>query len=219
MMRKAISGLLLAAALFPAPADAAEECRKAVEDAFTKQRTAKGFRFTAEMPSAEGPTRMTIDYMPPDRMYQKVEAPGHVKPVETIAIARWAWGTMGGGWEELQPQFAQSITSHVHETLVAPLQISADFTCLGKVQFEGAEYFGYRADQPSTLANADAKAPALARTLYVDAASGQPMRNVVARLDGSEPPVFVGRYSYPTDIAIEAPVGGHDIAPSNATKQ
>ena len=217
-MRKAMTSLLLTAALLPAPAGAAEECRKAVEDAFTKQRTAKGFRFTAEMPSAEGPTRMTIDYMPPDRMYQKVEAPGHQKPVETIAIARWAWGTMGGGWEELQPQFAQSITSHVHETLVAPLQITADFSCLGKVAFEGTEYVGYRAAQPSTLATAEPNAPALARTLYVDAANGLPMRNVVAKLDGSEPPVFVGRYAYPTDIAIEAPVGGQDIAPSNAAK-
>lgn len=217
-MRKVISALLATAAALCGPAEASEECRKAVEDAFTKQRTAKGFRFMADMPSAEGPTRMTIDYMPPDRMYQKVEAPGHQKPVETIAIARWAWGTMGGGWEELQPQFAQSITSHVHETLVAPLQITADFACLGKVQFEDGEYIGYRAAQPSTLATSDANAPPLARTLYVDAASGLPMRNVVARLDGSEPPVFVGRYSYPADIAIEAPVGGHDIAPSNATK-
>ena len=202
-------------AALPSIADAADDaCRIAVQTAFDKQRQSKGYRFAASMPGPQGATKMTIDYLPPDRMYQKVEAPGHPAPVETIAIQRWAWGTMGGGWEELQPQFAQSIISHVRETLVSPPPITAAFACLGKVKLGDKDYLAYRADQPSQAA-ADLKAPQLARTVYVDEATGLPAANIVAENDGKGAPVFDGRYSYPTDIVIEAPVGGHDIPPKN----
>lgn len=201
------------------PARAADECRAAVETAFDKQRaTPTGYRFAAAVPGDQGATRMTIDYLPPDRMYQKVEAPGHSKPVETIAIQRWAWGTMGGGWEELQPQFAQSIISHVRETLINPPKITASFTCLGKVKLGEKDYLAYRADQPNSQAAADPNAPQLARTIYVDESTGLPAANIVARVDGKDGPVFEGRYSYPTDIAIEAPIGGYAIEPKNVTK-
>lgn len=207
--------MLLAALLCLPGTTHAEDaaCREAVQAAFDKQRATKGYRFAAQMSGHEGASRMQIDYLPPDRMHQKVEAPGHPAPVETIAIQRWAWGTMGGGWEELQPQFAQSIISHVRDTLVNPPPITAAFKCLGKVKLDDKEYLAYRADQPSPHAGADTKAPQLARTIYVDEASGLPAANVVARVDGSEPPVFDGRYSYPTDIVIEAPVGGRDVNP------
>lgn len=212
-MRRAASNLTLAVAVLMLPAmsaTAAPDCRDAVETAFSKQRATKSYRFSAEIPSPVGATRMTIDYLQPDRMYQKVEAPGHPKPVETIAIGRWAWGTMGGGWEELQPQFAQSIIAHVRDTLVDPPKITASFTCLGEVSVDGQTYLGYRSSETAPAAPVDAKAPSLARTVYVDAKSGLPVRNIVERADAKEPPVFDGRYSYPGDIAIEAPVGGHD---------
>lgn len=195
----------------PAAVAAAQDCRAAVEAAFAKQRATKGFRMESETKSPQGPTRMRIDYQMPDRMYQRVEAPGHAAPVETIAIAKWAWGTMGGGWEELQPQFAQSITAHLRETLVNPPPITVAFTCLGKVALDGKDYLGYRTEAaPAAAAGAGAGAPALARTVYVDEATGLPMRNVVARLDGGEPPVFDGHYSYPDDLKIEAPIGDPD---------
>ncbi|MCB1515455.1 MAG: hypothetical protein H6876_08990 [Hyphomicrobiaceae bacterium] len=213
------TGLLVTAVshLTLASSAAADDCRAAVETAFEKQRVSKGYRFSAAMPSAEGTTRMTVDYLPPDRMYQKVEAPGHPAPVETIAIQRWAWGTMGGGWEELQPQFAQSIIAHMRTTLINPPKITAVFTCLGKVKFDDKEVLAYRADQPGSEAAASG-APELARTVYVDPASGLPVANIVGRTDGKDAPVFDGRYSYPDDIQIEAPIGGHDIAPNAPTK-
>ena len=192
-----------------------DDCRAAVETAFEKQRAAKGYRFTAKMPGPQGETTMTIDYLPPDRMYQKVEAPGtHQAPVETIAIARWAWGTMGGGWEELQPQFAQSIIAHVRTTLVNPPKITAAFTCLGETAFDGQKLLAYRADQKAAVATNPSQ-PNLARTVYVNAKTGLPVANIVAKVDGKEPPVFDGRYSYPTDIVIEAPIGGRNIPPRN----
>ncbi len=198
---------------------AGDECRAAVEIAFHQQRTMPaGYRISAQMPGDQGVTKMTIDYLPPDRMYQKAEAPGHTKPVETIAIQRWAWGTVGGGWEELQPQFAQSIISHVRETLINPPKVTASFTCLGKVKLGDKDYLAYRADQPNSEATGDPNAPQLARTIYIDEATGLPAANIVARADGKEAPVFEGRYSYPTDIAIEAPIGGYAIEPKNAAK-
>lgn len=194
-----------AVALVPAMA-AAEDCRGAVEAAFARQRAQKGYRFVAEMPAPEGVTRMSIDYVLPDRMHQKVEAPGHPAAVETIAIGRWAWGSMGGGWEELQPQFAQSIVSHVGETLVAPPRITSPFDCLGTVSRDGATLVGYRsAGAPQPAPEPDARP--LARTIYVDPASGLPVRNLVEYTDGAGAPVFDGRYSYPADMKIEAPIG------------
>lgn len=205
--------------LAAAPARAGDECRAAVETAFAKQRvTATGYRFAAQVPGDQGVTKMTIDYLPPDRMYQRVEAPGHSKPVETIAIQRWAWGTMGGGWEELQPQFAQSIISHVRETLINPPKITAAFNCLGKVKLGENDYLGYRTDQPNAQPAAEPNAPQLSRTIYVNEATGLPAANIIARTDGKERAVFDGRYSYPTDIAIEAPIGGHNLTPKNAAK-
>lgn len=221
-MHRALTSLPLAPLLhllWVTPA-AATDCREAVEAAFSKQRAASSYRFSAEVPAPEGATRMTIDYQKPDRMYQKVEAPGHPKPVETIAIGRWAWGTMGGGWEELQPQFAQSIIAHVRDTLVDPPKLTASFACLGEVKIDGQTYLGYRSTQADATKPVDANAPSLARTVYIDAKSGLPVRNIVQRSDAKEPPVFDGRYSYPGDIAIEAPVGGHDTTtPATGKKE
>ncbi|MGD9783819.1 MAG: hypothetical protein AB7E80_15300 [Hyphomicrobiaceae bacterium] len=198
-------GCVLLALPIAAPA-AAQDCRGEVEAAFVKQRAGKSYRFTAVSPSPQGETRMTIDYQMPDRMYQKVEAPGHPAPVETIAIAKWAWGTMGGGWEELQPQFAQSITSHVHSTLVAPPPVTASFACLGKVVVDGTELLGYRTLVPG--GPGPAGGPPISRTIYIDPASGLPVRNTVAEEGSGAAPIFDARYSYPADIAIEAPIGG-----------
>lgn len=222
ILHRALAGATAAVAfaiLAVPQARAGDECRAAVEAAFDKQRTvATGFRFAAEIPGEQGKTLMTIDYLPPDRMYQRVEAPGHDKSIETIAIQRWAWGTMGGGWEELQPQFAQSIIAHVRSMLIDPPKITAEFTCLGKVTIDGKERIAYRADQPNAEAASAPDAPQLARTIYVDEANGLPVANIVAREDGKEGAIFDGRYTYPTDIRIEAPIGGYDIEPQNASE-
>lgn len=207
--RLAATAIVLAVAV-PGPmaaAQAAEDCSAAVAAAFVKQRQQKAFRFAAEMPGEGGVTRMTIDYVPPDRMYQKVEAPGQPAPVETIAIARWAWGTQGGGWEELQPQFAQSVTAHVHDALVAPPKLTGAFACLGKSNRDGVEVLGYRSLPEAGAAQVPAGADELARTIYVDAASGLPVANVVAALKEGAAPVFDGRYTYSADIKVEAPIG------------
>jgi len=180
----------------------AADCSGDVTAAFEKQRKTPAFRMVAESPSDQGPVRMQIDYVPPDRMYQSVQHPSHPKPVETIAIGRWAWGTMGGGWEELQPQFAQSVTAHLRQAMVEPLKQAGQFDCLGTTSFEGKEYVGFRSKPED-----GAQGEMLVRTVYVDPASGLPMLNIVAEAKPGANPVFKGVFTYPSDLKIEAPIG------------
>lgn len=184
----------------------AADCGAEVAAAFEKQRKTPAFRMISDTKGDQGPVKMQVDYVPPDRMHQTVTHPSHSAPLETIAIGRWAWGTMGAGWEELQPQFAQSVTAFTKQTLVDPLPSDATFECLGKVTFEGKDYVGYRSKGGADAAAAGG-ASSLARTVYVDPATGLPMLNVVADVKPGAEPLFKGIFSYPADLKIEAPLG------------
>lgn len=215
--RVAVGGSVLALGLAAAHPVVAADCASEVTAAFERQRKTKAFRMIAETKGDQGPVTMQVDYVPPDRMHQSVRHPSHPEPLETIAIGRWAWGTMGGGWEELQPQFAQAVTAHMRQTLVDPPQHSGSFECLGKVTHEGREYVAFRsadggerkADAPDRGPGAQpaAAAAALVRTVYVDPATGLPMLNVVSEMRPGSEPVFKGVFSYPEDVKIEAPIG------------
>lgn len=191
----------LLAIVFATPA--AADCSGEVVAAFEKQKKTPQFRLESVTYSAEGNVTMTVDYQAPDKMHQTVMPPNAPAPLETIAVARWAWGNQGGGWEELQPQFAQAVTSHVQETFNQPVQTAGTFACLGKVTFEGKEYLGYRGEHSPNEATGG---ESLTRTVYVDPATGLPAVNLVIPTTGSNDPVFKGVYSYPKDMVIEAPV-------------
>jgi len=213
-----------ALAVLTAPAVAAD-CSADVAAASERQRKTPAFRMVAETKGDQGPVRMQIDYVPPDRMYQSVTHPSHPAPVETIAIGRWAWGTMGGGWEELKPQFAQSVTSFMRQALVEPLKEAGKFDCLGTQSIDGKDYVAFRSADaapsaappdrgPGAAATAAATAAVpLARTVYVDPATGLPMLNVVAEAKPGAEPVFKGVFSYPTDLKIDAPIGDPNPKP------
>ena len=216
MLRIAPALLIAAFAATPALAD----CRGDVEAAFEKQRTAApGYRVMAEQMQDNGKVEITIDYVQPDRMYQKVVSPSERAPIETIAVGRWAWGNMGGGWEELQPQFAQSVTSHAHVTLAEPAKATGDFDCLGKVTVDGKDYLGYRSKPgdapPDRGPAAGTPKPAVLRTVYVDPATGLPALNVVAEPGQEAKPWVRTAYAYPKDLVVEAPVGA---APAPRTR-
>lgn len=215
-------GLVAAGLALAGPVKAAD-CAAEVTAAFEKQRKSKAFRMTALDQTPQGLVSMQVDYQPPDRMHQTVRHPSHPEPIETIAIGRWAWGTMGAGWEELQPQFAQAVTAHMREALVDPINQGGPFECLGTVAFEGKSYLAYRAGQRAADGAADGAAaaapdrgpgaqpattvPSLVRTVYVDPATGLPMLNVVSDTAAGSATVFKGVFAYPDDIRIEAPIG------------
>src|SRR5512137_1745040 len=105
--------LLLAATTMPAfhaPALAAD-CTADVVAAFQKQRTSKAFRVSLTQPTAEGDVAMTVDYLPPDRMLQTVKSPAMPGDQQTMLVGNRAFAGSDGAFEELLPQFTQSIIS------------------------------------------------------------------------------------------------------------
>jgi hypothetical protein len=197
MRRLGLIALTLAVA---GPAMAAD-CSEQVKAAFEKQREAKAYRVAMSQPTAEGPVEMTVDYILPDRMLQTVVAPHMPGEQQTMLVGNRAFAGSGGGFEELLPQFTQSIVSEFKASVDPAQQTFANFECVGKQSFEGKDYQAYR------ISDKNAKKPedALARTIYVDETTGLPSYNVVAAA-GAEP-VMKATYTYPDDIEIEAPEG------------
>lgn len=197
-MRRLIA--VLALSTLGAGAARAADCAADVQAAFEKQRKLPSYRLVIKQQTERGEVETQRDYQAPDRMYNKMTVPGEPAPLETIAIGRWAWGNQGGGWEELQPQFAQSVTYDVKSALTEPVAITDSFACLGKVSRDGKEFAGYRSEPQK-----DAKAPVLVRTVLIDAASGLPARNIISEARDGAPEVVATSYSYPADITIDAP--------------
>jgi hypothetical protein len=205
-MRSPTAGLVLAALFLPAhaaPALADEACTGAVKAAFAKQAEAPRMRTVMNHAGGEGSVTRTINLIRPDRLHMITEAPHEeAGRLETISIGKWAWGAESdGSWTEHKPNVAQMIQLDVQRMSAAP-EVSANFSCLGKVAFEGKDYIGYRADPGKGEDGVE-----LAATIYVSEASGLPELNVVAPTTGEGPPRLKAVYSYGDDIAVEAPAG------------
>ncbi len=172
-----------------------------VEAAFAKQQKAPAWRTVAASQNEAGnKQQQTFEYIPPDRMYRKILIIGQEPAVETIGIAKWAYGNQGNGWSELQPPMAKMIAEHIKQVVTAPPKAGADFSCLGKVAYEGKDYLAYRTAPEKTE-----KGTELARTIYVDPATGLPAFNVIAEVKEGAEPLVKESYTYPTDIVIEKP--------------
>lgn len=188
-----------AAAVVAGPALADCNAKADIEAAFTKQLTSKGWRSAITSTDADGqPQEEVYEFVNPDRMYRKVSTRGET--IETIGIGRWAWTNIGGGYSELQPQFAQMVTSRREQAFVKP-NVTAAFSCLGKVSYEGKDMLGYQ-----TAPDAQPDGTKLARTIYIDAASGLPAFNIVSEPDKTDKPVRKETFSYPEKIEIEKPL-------------
>lgn len=184
----------------------AEDCTAQVKAAFGKQRTSKAFRVSMVQPTAEGDAEVTVDYMPPDRMLQTVRSPAMPAEQQTMLVGNRAFAGSGGAYEELLPQFTQSILAEFNNAMGATGKEIGQFECVGTLALDGKDFLAYRAVDKAAPADTD-PTQLLARTIYVDPASGLPAFNVVATIKGSTPPVFKAAYSYPQDVVIEAPEG------------
>jgi len=187
----------------------AQDCTKDVVAAFEKQRTSKAFRVEFSQPTAEGEVKMTIDYMPPDKMLQTIASPSMPGEQQTMLVGDRAFAGTSGNFEELQPQYTQSIVAEVKTAIGGPPQNLGTFECLGAAKYDNRDLIGYRTADKAAPGTDPAKV--IARTIYVDPTSGLPAFNVVAALAGSGDPLMKVKYSYPDDIEI--------IAPQNATVQ
>lgn len=190
---------LLIVAFATSPAIAACDGKAELEQAFQKQQQRpKGWRSEQTSRGASGfDQREIYKFLPPDRMYRLVDA---AEKLETIAINKWAWSNLNEtGWDELQPQFSQMVMTRLRQAFV-PAKVSADFTCLGKVSFEGKEYLGYQTKPETTD-----EGVTISRTIYLDEATGLPAFNIIGAPDGKTPPLSKEAYTYPDDISIEKP--------------
>lgn len=194
-----------------AAAAARAECRDEVTAAFTKQREAKSFRMEASVIGQQGPMKMTVDYILPDRIHQKVDILLTKASIEAILIGRKAWAHDGQKWGEAPADVREELDNQLRAVAEETSDQLGQFECMGKQMVEGKELSAYRAQEgPKDMSpGADKKAPAsdAVRVIYVDPATGLPARSILARREAVDRPLFKAVYSYPTDLKIEAPGG------------
>jgi hypothetical protein len=188
------------------------DCKGEVDEAFSKLRAGKNFRLETKIVNEQqGSLTMTVDYILPDRMHQRVSLGDSPSKMETIAIGSKVWSNQGQGWSEVPANFAEVIAKQLKDTVAEPGKSKLDYECLGETTFEGKPYLAYKTSLPAV---ADEKmkgeaekpaGPANVQTLYVDKASGLPARNVVTKGDGSDKRLFDGTFSVPADVSINAP--------------
>ncbi len=181
----------------------ATDCTKDVLAAFEKQRASKKYRVEFSQPTAEGEVHMKIDYMLPDKMLQTVTSPAMPGEQQTMLVGNRAFAGNSGSYEELQPQYTQSIVAEMQQAVWPSPQNLGSFECTGPAKLDEQNLIAYRTADKSP-ANAD-RSKILARTIYVDPTTGLPAFNVVATLAGGANPVLKIKYSYPADIEIVAP--------------
>ncbi|MFA5958281.1 hypothetical protein [Hyphomicrobium sp.] len=200
-MRLFVIAAAVLAAATPASA-AGTDCSADVLVAIQKQLALKSFRIEFTQPTAEGEAHMKIDYVPPMKMLQTVTSPAMPGEQQTMLVNDRAFSGSGGSFEELQPQFTQSIVAEVTSALARPTKLEG-YECLGTVKYEDQDLFGYRFEDKTHPQTDPSKA--IARTIYVDPKSGLPAYNVIASLAAGAKPLREVKYSYPTDIEIVAP--------------
>jgi len=207
-VKRLVVALVALAVCAPAHAD----CKAEVDQAFSKLRGGKNFRLETKIVNEkQGSLTMTVDYVLPDRMHQRVSLGDSPQKMETIAIGNKVWSNQGQGWTEVPANFAEVIAKQLKESIAEPSKSTLEYECLGEKTFEGKTYVAYKALLPAT---ADEKAkgeadkpaePVNVQTLYVDKATGLPARNVVTKGEASDKRLFDGTFSTPDAISITAP--------------
>jgi hypothetical protein len=169
--------------------------------------------------------RQIAEYVPPDRMreFTTIGAPGY-GTTELIRIGARAWSNEIG-WREWESGLAQSIYDRgagmdvsVWPDRAVPERTA--FECLGRVEFKGTSYVGYRAklDKVTTtigplsvaelqrLLTQVRQMPQEWRTVFLDEQSALPAHDLIAEENKLDHPRSKVQYTYPGDIKIEPPV-------------
>jgi len=198
----ACAAVLSAVMALPAQAD----CKQDVDGAFAKLRETKTFRMASRIVSPQGTLNISVDYMLPDRMHQRVRLGDGPAEMETIAVGDKVWSNQGQGWAEVPENFAGEIVKQIQQAVAAPSQSKIAYDCLGDKEFEGKTYAAYAATlPPAEQPKSEAPAKANIQTLYVDKTSGLPARNIVTAEGAADQRLFDGTFSTPADINIKEP--------------
>ena len=196
------------------------DCRDEVATAFERLRTS-GRPYRKEV--IFNLFRGTVEFLPPDRMREikSRDVPG-VGTFEIIQVGQRAWSNVGAwpwdsrwpwGWHEWHPRLMQMfLEKNQYFSALAhrPVAADAEFECLGKVEFEGSVYIGYRTRWPLALISAGPPSQELLRqfwhTVFTDPQSMLPAYDLQARENQLDRPIHKVRYTYPNDIKIEPPL-------------
>jgi hypothetical protein len=189
-------------------AAAAADCKSDVNAAFEKLRASKAFRMKTTIVNEQGSLKMSVDYVLPDRMHQKVSLSTSSGPLELIVIGTKAWSNNGQGWAEMPANFAEHVAGQIKQTVAQAPPNDSDFTCLGDKELEGKSYAAYRAVLAVPTPEGQAPSANLVtniQTVYIDKTTGLPERNIVTADLASEKRLFDGTFSFPETLTIEPP--------------
>lgn len=198
---------------FAVPARA-EDCTSVVTAAFEKLRNAQSFRMETKITNAQGRLNLTVDFMPPDRMHQKVRLDDQAQEMELIVIGDKAWSNQGQGWVALPENFATEVAKQVKATMAGATKAEAKYECGADEAVEGRPAASYVADlkapevEKPGMSKGDTPepaGPANKQTLYIDKETGLPVRNVVTDGKDASKRLFDGWFRMASGIAIEPP--------------
>ena len=223
-MLKLKHGALAAVVLATTVSAAHADCTRELHQAFTRQSNSDMVRKEMNLIGEQGPFKMLIEYVKPDRMRQVVTTliePD--KATETVLVGKEAWGRTPQGWKPLDPSTTEQLINFFKSTLAdVPANVGV-FECMGAETIEGRKvraYKGVDEEKPETPEQIEAKkrgeTPSEApkneavRVIYLDIETGLPARIIFAREGMLDKPIFKEVYSYPTDLKIEKPT---DVKP------
>lgn len=229
--------LLCLASTEASVAEPSTSCRDEVAAAFERLRTSgqpyrKEVTFDISDPFAVGDRktlRGTAEFFPPDRMREitNITTNGVVDQTnETIRVGQqvWSnWGRWAWGWRVWNP-FLFRGRELGSELADIPVPADAAFECLGRVEFEGTVYLGYRGRIEKRIAVVVPHNGALNearqwelerklqqmpqewRTVFVDPQSALPAHDLAAQENQLDNPSRTVHYTYSTDIKIVPPL-------------
>ena len=210
-----LASVALVSMLFASPAFAqanpsgdakqnANPCGQEVAAALQKLRNSSWFRMESRMITENGLTDMTVDYVLPDRMHQKVTIVGQPVTHEVILIGNQSWSNEGEGWRTLPQDITDQLIIQMKDNVLSEQKEVGKYSCKGRVQVDGKDVLSYKLEdeQPE-----DAKSPKneAFRMFYVDAMTGLPLRNAIVSPGREDKPLFKTSYSFPIDLKVEAP--------------
>jgi hypothetical protein len=209
---------------------AQKECRDEVAAAFERLKTSGRPYRNETTATVDGQTfRKTLEFVPPDQM-RLSDNSLWVMNAYYIRIGQraWAnWSPFPWGWSEEypDPRYIQ-MKLGANDPFSAVLSNSSPiYECLGRVEFEGTAYFGYRARLTWTIVGVNGtfngtlseaqkreldrkrqELPQEWRTVFVDPESRLPAYELMAQEDQLGNPSSKVQYVYPNNIDIEPPL-------------
>lgn len=218
-MTLSIRAAVAALALGVTATTAAADCTREVHQAFVRQTNTDMVRKEMNLIGEQGPFKMTVEYVKPDRMRQIITTLAEPdKATETVLVGNEAWSKTPDGWHKLDAATTEQLVNFFKSTMADVPANVGTFECLGAETIDGQKvraYKGVDVKKPETPEEIEAKkrgetvaeAPRneAVRVIYLDLESGLPARIVFAREDMIDKPIFKEVYSYPTDLKIEKP--------------